>query len=61
MREHRWNYRTVSIKPGTFKKADEKLEDIENSLNRLGSEGWELVNVVTGIGMYPTYFLKRRF
>ena len=61
MREHRWNYRVVTIKPGAFKKADEKLEDIEQRLNRLGSEGWELVNVIAGIGGYPTYYMKRRF
>jgi len=61
MRDHRWNYRVVNIKTGSFKKQDEKNEDVEHELNRLGSEGWELVNVVSGIGMYPSYFLKRRF
>lgn len=60
MREHKWTYRAVTIKPGTFKKAEEKLEEVEQRLNRLGSEGWELVNVVTGINMYPTYMMKRR-
>ena len=61
MREHRWNYRVITIKPGSFKKQDEKNEEIEQKLNRLGSEGWELVNVVAGVGMYPAYFMKRRF
>ena len=61
MREHRWNYRVITIKPSAFKKQEEKNEDIEHRLNRLGSEGWELVNVVSGVGMYPSYFLKRRF
>lgn len=61
MREHRWHYRVVNIKPGAFKKAEEKNQEIEDRLNRLGSEGWELVNVVSPYGGYPSYFLKRRF
>lgn len=61
MREHRWNYRVVTIKPGTFKKQDDKNVEIEDQLNRLGTEGWELINVIQNAGSYPTYYLKRKF
>ena len=61
MREHRWNYRVVTIKPGIFSKAEQKNENIEEELNRLGTEGWDLVNVIKEAGGYPQYYLKRRF
>jgi len=61
MREHRWNYRVITIKPGTFKKQEDKNLEIEDQLNRLGSEGWDLVSVVSATGAHPQFFLKRKF
>lgn len=60
MYDHRWSYRVETIKAGTFKKQKEKNRDIEERLNRLGMEGWELVNIVAVRGLYPQYFLKRK-
>ena len=60
MRDHRWNYRVVTLKTGIFKNQDDINEEIEDRLNRLGSEGWELINVIHPMGGYPAYYLKRK-
>lgn len=61
MHDHRWNYRVEMIKPGVFKKQGEKNQEIEERLNRMGMEGWELVEVITSSGAYPQYFFKRKY
>lgn len=61
MHEHRWQYRVETIKPGTFKKQDEKNQEVEERLARFGMEGWELVTVVAATGTYPCYYFKRKY
>jgi hypothetical protein len=39
-----WEYRALTV--GTFWN-DPKDEDLENELNQLGQEGWEVINVLT--------------
>lgn len=55
----RWQYKVQEIKPsflGSIKPAD-----IEEQLQALGMQGWELVNAVHATPMGPTLlFLKRR-
>lgn len=67
----RWEYRTVNmITPGTggwkaqmshggsIESVDSDLIGI-STVNRLGQNGWELVNVVHETGNSAEYFLKR--
>ena len=55
----RWHYKVQEIKPsflGSIKPAE-----IEERLQALGMQGWELVNAVHATPMGPTLlFLKRR-
>jgi len=55
----RWQYKVHEIKPGFL--GGIKASQIEESLQALGLQGWELVNVVHLSAMTPTLlFLKRR-
>ncbi|MET0327978.1 MAG: DUF4177 domain-containing protein [Luteimonas sp.] len=54
----RWQYKVHEIKPGLF---GLKASQIEENLQALGQQGWELVNAVHISSMMPTLlFLKRR-
>ena len=61
MHDHRWNYRVEMIKTGTFKKQEEKNQEITDRLNRLGMEGWDLVSIQPGPTGVPNYYFKRKF
>lgn len=61
MHDHRWTYRVETIKPGVFKKQEDKNRETEERLNRMGMEGWELVNTVHATGAYPQFYFKRKF
>lgn len=41
----KWEYKVVTKKTKGLLKKDEVKEGIAGTLNQLGSEGWELVNV----------------
>jgi hypothetical protein len=72
----KWEYKLVEIHPrrGAMQATDVRLSDTDTSfLNKLGREGWELVNVVSlqgisaGLGMHAsgattrvTFTFKRR-
>lgn len=40
----RWTYQVIEIKPKLLSGLD--AETLQNELNRLGAQGWELVNVI---------------
>ncbi|MBB3275041.1 MULTISPECIES: DUF4177 domain-containing protein [Pseudoxanthomonas] len=40
----RWTYQVIEVKPGLM--GGLKREDLQNELNRLGAQGWELVNTI---------------
>jgi hypothetical protein len=61
MHDHRWQYRVETIKPGVFKKQDEKNKEVEERLARFGTEGWELVTVIAAAGAHPCFYLKRKY
>lgn len=42
MAERRWSYHVAEIKPGLF---GIKTEQVQAELNRLGTQGWELVQL----------------
>lgn len=49
MATQKWAYRTVSIEAefkGVFAKSKIDFEMLNEELNRLGEQGWELVSVV---------------
>lgn len=55
----RWQYKVHEIKPSFLGAI--KANQIEDSLQTLGLQGWELVSVVHLSSMTPTLlFLKRR-
>jgi len=58
MRDRKWEYKVERIKPAIFGTADKQNAQIEERLNRLGLEGWELVNVVM-YGQMRHLYLKR--
>jgi len=50
-----WIYKVVTLKPALF---GVKNEQAESELNRLGLQGWELVNALQ-VGMSVTLYLKK--
>jgi hypothetical protein len=51
----RWTYKVVDVKPSFL---GFKAENIQETLNQLGTQGWELVNILN-IGMVIRLFLKK--
>lgn len=53
----RWQYKVVEVSPAFFGKSGEKLQD---ELNKLGMQGWELVEVIQAQAL-DTYrmFMKK--
>jgi len=43
--DHKWQYKIVKIGTGAFKSDKTKMAEMEDALNRLGLERWELVNI----------------
>ena len=58
MHDRKWQYRVESVKTGAFSSPQKNDEIIQERLQRLGMDGWELVNVVV-IAQYMRLFLKR--
>jgi hypothetical protein len=66
----RWEYRVVAIKThvhSNYFETDRKptIDDVQNDLNELGEEGWELVGVQNislqdGKGFTIAYLKKRK-
>ncbi|WP_149195020.1 DUF4177 domain-containing protein [Luteimonas suaedae] len=55
---HRWTYQVVEVKPSLLSRV--KAENIQAELNRLGAQGWELVNFAFPGPMAPaTLVLKK--
>ena len=46
----KYEYKIFEPKTKGFAKKTINLEDVQNSLNELGAEGWELVSIVTPSG-----------
>ena len=44
MQGQKWQYKTVNLKASRFSAADKKAEQMQDTLNRLGLEGWRLVS-----------------
>lgn len=58
----KWKYKVVAMKTPTFAKAADKLRMHQETLERLGMEGWELVQVLVVHGdMQPKFYLKRPY
>ena len=59
----RFEYKSVEIKPNSIWKATIKPEEIDAVINKLGSEGWELITLVpyssTGTTVGFLYTFKR--
>lgn len=58
MHDKKWQYKVETIKTSPFTTADKTDSKIQERLNRLGLEGWELVNV-SHDGMYHRIHLKK--
>ncbi|RJQ56643.1 MAG: DUF4177 domain-containing protein [Nitrospiraceae bacterium] len=41
----RWEYRTMSFPNQTFFKEDTETLELEEYMNKLGQEGWEVISV----------------
>ncbi|NNE59105.1 MAG: DUF4177 domain-containing protein [Hellea sp.] len=55
----KWQYKIVKIGKGAFKSDKTKIAEMEEALNRLGLERWELVNIQDREFATAAY-LKRR-
>jgi hypothetical protein len=54
----RWTYQVIEIKPGWTGRF--KPEVVQNELNRLGLQGWELVSFATPKPMGPAIAVLRK-
>jgi len=54
----RWTYKAIKMSYPTFARSAVRLSVIEDELNRLGRDGWELVTT-SNDGLEITYYLKR--
>lgn len=61
MNDTRWSYKVIHFKPG-FLKTSVPNPTIEEELNRLGAQGWELVSAHSALApVHPIRaILKRR-
>ncbi|HWK55104.1 MAG TPA: DUF4177 domain-containing protein [Hyphomicrobiales bacterium] len=41
----RWEYKVVRFKKGSFMTGQLDMQELEQQLNELGREGWELVSI----------------
>lgn len=57
MTQQRWNYRGVEVKPGLFGLKSQALQD---ELNRLGAQGWELVSLHQTDALHPARLTLKR-
>ena len=58
MNSSRWTYQVIEIKPRFF--GSMRTEDIQDRLNQLGLQGWELVNAIQSGPVYPIrLFMKK--
>jgi len=57
---HKWEYKVDLVKPGMMNSGAKGLKIVEDRLNRLGLEGWELVGTPQ-LGEFGnfTLYLKR--
>lgn len=54
----RWNYQVMEIKPDMWGRM--KPDHLQEQVNKLGAQGWELVNVVSpGLASPMFAFFKR--
>ena len=60
MTDRKWQYKVIRAGGGVLTKAEKKAANIEDALNRLGLERWELVSAQKAYGeTATTLFLKR--
>lgn len=55
---HRWSYQVIEIKPGLLGRF--KPQVIQDELNRLGLQGWELVSLVVSSPMAPAIVVLKK-
>jgi len=58
MSQTRWQYRTETLKTNAFSTAEKNAQRINDQLNKLGAQGWELVNVSHDSMRYRAFFKK---
>lgn len=59
MHDRKWQYKVETVKISAFSKTENQDAQIQERLNRLGMEGWELVNMVVGYGSYPRLIMRK--
>ena len=58
MSTNRWQYKTVHLKTSTFGANEKKAEQMDDTLNRLGAQGWNLVNAAHDGAGFWAYMKK---
>ena len=59
MHDRKWQFKVMTVKVGAFKSQEKNDELIQEKLNRMALEGWELVTVAHPYGGYPRLYFKR--
>lgn len=59
MHDRRYQYKVETVKHGVFGGAEKQDAMIQDRLNRLGTEGWEFVQMVQAYGGYPRIILRK--
>lgn len=54
----RWTYQVIEIKPNWL--GSLKPQVVQDELNRLGTQGWELVSVTVGTPMGPAIAVLKK-
>lgn len=62
MQDRKWQYKVVKLGGGVFRSAESRRVEIEEAINRLGLERWELVQADKKSGeITTTFYFKRAF
>ncbi len=59
MSDRKWQHKVVTVKVGAFKSQEKNDALIQERLNRLAVEGWELVTVAHPYGGHPRLYLRK--
>jgi len=60
MLDRKWQYKIVKLGGGVFKSPKNRDTEIDDAINRLGLERWELVNAQRAYGESHTMFYFKR-
>lgn len=59
MNAQKWQYKTQHLKASAFAAPEKRCEQLQDTLNKAGAQGWELVTIQTdGSGRFFAFLKK---